>query len=380
MRVKLWQVRLGLGEYTLQQSIYDLDTPALLVNLETLERNITRMQAVANGGDKRLRPHVKTHKTLEIARLQQDAGAVGLTVAKVSEAEVFADAGFRDLFIANQVVGPIKIERLLNLSRRVSLRVGVDSREVAIPIGEAAQRAGTTLVVMLEADTGLGRAGTRSLAETLELARIVTEMSGLEFAGIFTHEGQLYRAADEGGRAEAAQAAAVRLSALVVALAEQGTPAREVSVGSTPGAGHMAHKEGPTELRPGTYVFNDRMQVKMGVLPEDCAVTVLATVTSVRPDGRIILDAGTKSLAGDSPFADKSMGEVRGHPDVQFVGASEEHGHLQVGEATGLRVGDKVQIVPNHVCTCVNMHETLFAYRNEVVEARWKIAARGKIT
>lgn len=141
----------------------------------------------------------------------------------------------------------------------------------------------------------------------------------------------------------------------------------------------MATEEGITEIRSGVYVFNDRMQMKVGIPPEGCALTVIATIISVRPDGKVILDAGNKTLASDNPFPDKTFGEIIGHPELTFVGTSEEHGHLQSEGATTLKVGDKVRIVPNHACTCVNMHETLTAHRGESVEAVWKIAGRGKI-
>jgi D-serine deaminase-like pyridoxal phosphate-dependent protein len=169
------------------------------------------------------------------------------------------------------------------------------------------------------------------------------------------------------------------MRALAAALEAQGTPAREVSIGSTPGARLLAEEAGLTEMRPGNYVFLDRMQVQIGAPRDRCALTVLATVVSLRPDGKIILDAGTKSLASDRLPSDQTFGEIVDHPELAFIGASEEHGHLQALKPTRLRVGDKVRVLPNHACTCVNMHETMIAYRGEEVEAAWTIAARGKI-
>jgi D-serine deaminase-like pyridoxal phosphate-dependent protein len=163
------------------------------------------------------------------------------------------------------------------------------------------------------------------------------------------------------------------------ALSDKGIPVQEISIGSTPGAHLFAGEATPTELRPGNYVFLDRMQAHIGANRNQCALTVLASVVSVRSDGRVIVDAGTKSLASDCPFPDKTYGEIVGHPELQFVAASEEHGHLQATEKTPLRVGDKVQVIPNHACTCVNMHDTLTAYRGEQVVAEWPIAGRGKI-
>jgi D-serine deaminase-like pyridoxal phosphate-dependent protein len=358
-------------------TIYDLDTPALLVDLDRLEHNIAEMARTAQAGGKALRPHTKTHKTPEIARMQVQAGARGLTVAKLGEAEVMADAGFDDLLLANQIVGAPKLARLMRLLQRARVIVGVDSVEVAEPLGSAARSDGLRAPVYLETDTGLGRAGTRSPEETLQLARFVADHPGLELAGLFTYE-RLYYPTEAERRAEAARVAG-QLRALASALAAQGTPAAAISVGSTPGGPLMAQEAGVTELRCGVYVFNDRMQLQMGLPADRCALTVLATVISIRPDGRIIVDAGTKSMASDCPFPDKTYGAIRDHSELAFVGASEEHGHLQAQEPTGLRIGDKVRIIPNHACTCVNMHDTLTAYRGEQVAATWQIAGRGKI-
>lgn len=359
-------------------NIYDLDTPVLLVDLDRLERNIAEMAGIVQGGGKTLRPHTKTHKTPEIARMQVEAGARGLTVAKLGEAEVMADAGFDDLFVANEIVGETKIARLLALLRRARVRIGVDSIEVARPIGEAAGAQGLKVSVLIEVDTGLGRAGVRSPEEALELARFIADHPGLELTGIFTHEGHLYRAPEAERPRMAAQVASAMRS-LTAALKAQGTPVQEVSIGSTPGAVLLSGEGGLTEMRPGNYVFLDRMQVQIGAPRSSCALTVLATVMSLRGDGKIILDAGTKSLASDRLPTDSLLGEISAHPELAFVGVSEEHGHLEAQGPTNLRVGDKVRILPNHACTCVNMHETMVAYREEAIEAVWTIAARGKI-
>jgi D-serine deaminase-like pyridoxal phosphate-dependent protein len=360
-------------------SIYDLDTPTLLVDSDRLERNIAEMATKVAAGGKALWPHTKTHKTPEIARMQLAAGAAGLTVAKLDEAKVLAYSGCKEIFIANQLVGEIKVQRLMALLEHAQIRVGADSMEVAGPIGVAAKGNGRKVPVMIEVDTGLGRSGTRSLEETLLLAKRITDQPGLEFLGIFTHEGHLYRGKDGGVDAEAAASVAALMRETAAALRDQGTPCQVVSVGSTPGAALLAPEPGLTELRPGVYVFNDRTQVRRGVQADRCALTVLATVISVRPDGRVVIDAGTKAFASDNPFADKTFGEVVDHPELTFSGISEEHGHLQAEGATDLRVGDKVRVVPNHACTCVNMHNWLTLFRGESVEETLYIAGRGKI-
>ncbi len=357
-------------------TINDLDTPALLVDLDILERNIAAMAEVARSGGKRLRPHTKTHKTPEIARMQVAAGAQGLTVAKLGEAEVLADAGLDDLFIANQIVGPIKVERLIKLAERARVTVGIDSVEGAAPIAAAAAKRGLKIRMRIEVDTGLGRAGVRMQQEGLEIARFAAEHHGLELDGIFTHEGHLYKAADAAGTAASA---AAQMRSFAEFLVSFGHPGHNISMGSTPGAPLIAHEPGITELRPGVYVFNDRTQVRLGAPREACALSVLATVTSVRSDGRVIVDAGTKSLASDCNFEDRTFGEVVGRTSLQFVGASEEHGHLFAESGASVRVGDRLRILPNHACTCVNMHDTMTAIRGETVEATWAIAGRGQI-
>jgi D-serine deaminase-like pyridoxal phosphate-dependent protein len=361
------------------RNINDLDTPTLLVDLDVLEGNIERMAWLALSNGKALRPHTKTHKTPEIAQMQMRAGAAGLTVAKLGEAETLVAAGCQDVFVANQIVGAVKVLRLLHLTERARITVAVDSAEVVIPIARAAQERRVRVPMRIEVDTGLGRAGTRSQEEALSLARTISEEPGAEFDGIFTHEGHLYRAADAQGRNFAATEVVKQMSELASALAAQGTPARTLSVGSTPGAPLMARLHEPTELRPGVYVFNDRTQEKMGAGRETCALTVLATVVSVRPDGRAILDAGSKSLASDRMASDTLCGEIVGRPELQLIGMSEEHGHLQTSGEAHIKVGDKLRIVPNHACTCVNQHDGLVVHRGETVEAVWQIAARGKI-
>ncbi len=359
-------------------SVHDLDTPALLVDADLLERNIQYAAEIADAGGKRFRPHTKTHKTAEIARMQIAAGATGLTVAKLGEAEVFADAGFDDLFIANEIVGRIKLERLAVLAERCLLRVGADSVEVVQGYAEAMRAAGIVLDVMIEVDTGLGRAGTRSISETVDIARKIESESSLRLRGVFTHEGHLYQISAE-ERAGAVGKVIAILEAQERAVEAGGMAVEVVSVGSTPGQEFMAQQGLPTEIRPGNSVFYDRMQVRNGRNLDDCALSVLATVVSVRSDGRVLIDAGTKTLAGDR-MPDGSYGEIIGQSGLQFVGASEEHGHLQAdGGNPDLRVGDRVQVVPNHACTCVNLHETMYIVRGESVLEAWRIIGRGKI-
>lgn len=360
-------------------NLNDLDTPALLVDLDRLEANIARMAAVAREGGKALRPHTKTHKTPEIARMQLAAGARGITVAKLGEAEVMADAGFDDIFVANQIAGSLKLERLTALSRRARITVGVDDAGAARATSSAATSAGVVIPVRIEVDTGLRRAGVRTLDAVVEIAKALSDMHGVRLDGLFTYEGH----ANAGGpeqREATCRAAAAYLREVADALRNHGVDPGAVSVGSTAGAPIMATEEGIEELRPGVYVFNDCGQMARGARPEDCALTVLATVVS-RPDEQsAIIDAGTKTLSGDKGAEGSRHGRLLDDPDVAFDWANEEHGHLDLSRTTFRpRIGDRVRIVPFHACTATNMHDTLHAVRGERVETTWRIAARGKI-
>jgi len=358
-------------------NLFDLDTPALIVDLNRLERNIANMAKIARDGGKSLRPHTKTHKTPEIARMQLESGASGLTVAKLGEAEVYAERGFTDIFIANEIVGAPKVERLIALAERCRTVVGIDSMEVALPISEAARARGIRVPVRIEIDTGLGRAGVRTRADAVELGKRMSESAGLELEGIFTHEGFAYKV-DETARAGLCTGWAKDLQGLREDLESLGVPVHSVSVGSTPTAPLMAREAGITELRPGVYVFGDVMQTGMGMKLDDCALSVLATVVS-RPDSATaIVDSGTKALSGDRATEGSKHGTVMGHPDVSFDWSSEEHGHLDLTQSNWQpAVGEKLRTIPYHACATANMHDEIYAVRGETVEAVWKVAARG---
>lgn len=361
-------------------NLYDLDTPALIVDLDRLERNIGRMAEIARAGGKALRPHTKTHKTPEIARMQVDAGAIGLTVAKLGEAEALADHGFTDLFVANQIVGSPKYERLFALLKRANVTVGVDGADGAGALHEAAARAGVRVAVRIEVDTGHHRAGVRSVERAVALCERISDWPALSLRGIYTHEGHLYKLSGE-QQATAAREAAALMRTVAEELRRAGATIDDVSMGSTPGAPLVAGEPGVTELRPGVYVLQDRMQVGIGSAQEDqCALSVLATVTSRPDDATALLDAGTKTLSGDKAPTGSVHGLVTDDPTITFDWASEEHGHLDLTIAeTRPRVGQKLRVIPWHACACVNMHERIYAVRGETVEAVWTVAGRGRI-
>ncbi len=357
----------------------DLDTPVLLVDRSRLDANIREMAGLAAGHGKRLRPHIKTHKCVEIMKLQLAAGAVGIAAAKVSEAVVMVNGGARDVFIANQIIGEAKARQLAALATRAVVSVGVDTSEGVGFAARAAQEQGVSLTLVIEVDTRLGRAGVRTATEAAELARSINAEPNLRVGGVFTHEGHLYRAMTSDQRRRAADAAAEVIRRVGAVVADVVGSPITISVGSTPGAELMAEQAGITEMRPGVYVFSDRMQQRLGRNPGSCALSVLATVTSVTSDGKCVVDAGVKSLASDRLVDDASYGDILDRPNWQFVMASEEHGIiLHHGEQVP-RPGDKIRIVPNHACTCVNMHSYLHIVENNEVVDRWCVDARGRI-
>lgn len=353
-----------------------VDTPAVLVERGRLEHNIASYARVAAESGVGLRPHVKTHKTIEIARMQLAAGADGITVAKLSEAEVYAAAGFEDIFVAYPVIGEQKWARAAKLAQSCRLIVGVESAEGAEGLHKAALRYGTTIEVRAELDSGLHRSGVQPDAMA-DLCRFVLDQVGLRLSGIFTfrssaYEGSTGRTAEQSGSAE---------GELMVALAEtlrsQGIPVEQISGGSTPTGPAVARVPGVTEIRPGTYVFQDRMTVADGVPQTDLALSVLTTVVSRPSEAVAIVDAGSKTLAADIWPASaglKGFAEVAGGLGT-VAWTNEEHGAVDLADGFRPRVGDVLRLVPNHVCTVVNLSDELVVVDGDQVVDRWAVAA-----
>jgi D-serine deaminase-like pyridoxal phosphate-dependent protein len=360
-------------------SLHDLSTPAVLVDLSAVERNVQRMAARAHQHGVRLRPHAKTHKTVAIARLQAGSGAAGLSVAKTSEAEIYADHGFDDLFVAYPVVGQDKGRRLLRLAERVRLAVGTDSVEGARTLAEVFAGASRTLEVMLKVDVGYHRVGVEP-ERALAVARQIAELPGVALRGIFTHAGHAYAQETREGVDAVAGQEGQTLARCAEALRAAGLAVDEVSVGSTPTARQAMAVAGVTECRPGNYVFHDASQVALGTCQlEDCALTVAATVVSVPAAGRAVVDAGSKTLSSDQLRPRPGgHGLLLGHRS-RLTSLSEEHGVITVEPGDSFRVGERVRILPNHACVVANLHDRLWAVRGETVEDELPVAARGRI-
>lgn len=360
-------------------SVDELPTPSVLVDLDVLERNIAGMQERADRAGVKLRPHAKTHKSGDISRMQLAAGARGLTLAKTSEAEVFADLGIGDVFLAYPVVGADKGRRLLALSDRMRLTVGADSLAGARSLGDVFHAAGRRLRVLLKIDSGFHRVGVAP-EDAVATARRIADLPGIELAGVFTHGGHGYAGPTPEDVARIGSEESRIVAETAEALRAAGLPVDEVSLGSTPTAASAMTGRGVTECRPGTYVFNDRSQIALGSCDEaDCAMTILATVVSAPSIDRAVLDAGSKTLSSDPrrPEAD-GFGLVVGR-QTRVVRVSEEHGVLAVAPGETFQVGERVRVLPNHACAVTNLTGELTAVRGGRVEGRFPVHARGRV-
>jgi D-serine deaminase-like pyridoxal phosphate-dependent protein len=357
-----------------------IDTPAMVIDETILHLNISEMAALAASFGVALRPHVKTHKTPQIARLQLAAGAVGLTCAKLGEAEVMVDAGIGDILMAYPLVGSLKIKRLLALLERARIIVALDSREAAHALSEAMVAAKRSLDVYVEVNTGQYRAGVLFGDEAVDLALDIARLPGLHLIGVMSHEGHANAQPHETIK-EVALDAGQKLVATAEQIRSHGIELPVVSVGSTPAAGYTPSVHGVTEMRPGTYVFKDASAFRYPIYgPDRCAARVIATVVSHPAEDRAILDSGSKTLSLDKTPAHPGHGYIVGHPEAIIDRVSEEHGVVVVptGES-GFAIGDRVEIIPNHVCPTINLMNELTVVRDGHVVDVWPVAARGKI-
>lgn len=360
------------------------DTPEIVVELDVLRANIERVARIARGAGVALRPHAKTHKLPQVARMQLEAGAVGLQVAKLGEAEVMADAGIPDILVGYPIVGAAKLDRLGEIVGRVRVSLTVDSIEVAAGLSDLARAKGLALPVLIELDTGMGRLGVQPGEEAVELAERVARLPGLALAGVFTHEGHVYsRARDDAERERLTAEACAAAVATADEIRARGHEAPAVSVGSAGTFRFAVRCPGVTEVRPGTYVFNDRSQIAQGAATEaDLAALIVATVVARPAPGRVVVDAGSKTLTSDRmivPEPTASFGVVLGHDDWTVTRLSEEHGILDVPADAPIAVGDRLVLVPNHVCPTINLADAITVVESDGSTERWPVAARGRV-
>lgn len=358
------------------------DTPSLLIDMEKMEHNLQEMATIAADAGVALRPHIKTHKSPTLALRQIELGARGVTVAKLGEANVMADAGIKDIRIAYPMVGPEKLARLSSLMERAEISISLDSIEAALGLSDLGQSLGKKIPVLLKINTGLDRVGVTP-TEAQGIGEEIAALPGVDLIGILTHEGHSLHEQSLEGAKQAAWQAGTAMVETAEQMRRTGLDIREVSVGSTPTARASAYVPGVTEIRPGTYIFNDLNEMTIGVATEDtCALTILATVVSIPATNRAILDAGSKTLTSDllvPPSSRGGFGCIKGYPDVKIARLTEEHGILELQDAKDrLKIGQQVEIIPNHVCPVVNLADVMYMMRNGECVGQVEVLARGK--
>lgn len=363
--------------------MWELDTPCLLIDLDVLEKNIEKMGDYCKKHSINLRPHIKTHKIPEIAKMQLKSGAVGISSAKVSEAQVMADAGMNDILIAYPVYGEQKLKELMNIAEKAKITVALDSKTVAEEISKKATAAGNTIGIIVEVNVGMNRCGWEIGEDLLNAVKSIKDMPGLDLKGVMIYPGQilkrsLYKSSDE--EIEKLQEDIDKIYELFNSV---NIKLEVLSGGSTPSA-FISHKlKGLTEIRPGTYVYNDMNVVRLGqIKEEDCALKVLSTVVSTTVKNQIIIDAGSKTMSSDAaqPEGNTGFGKIFGYDNLFINKMNEEHGFIDISKSgSKFKVGDKLMIIPNHCCTTNNMHDEAFGVRKGTVELTWQISARGKV-
>ena len=361
--------------------ISELDTPAILIDLDKMEHNLRSVADYAREHHLRLRPHTKTHKIPALARRQIELGAVGFTVAKVSEAEVMIEAAPEDLLVAYPVIGEQKLARLMSVAGKTRVTVALDSQVSAEMLSKAASHAGLTIHVLAEFDVGLGRVGVQPGHEIVELARAIDALPALRLGGVAFYPGHIKALDEEGFQA------LDRLSATVEQVVEDfdhaGLCREIVSGGSTPTLFHSHRVKGMNEIRPGTYIFYDRNCVACGACQlEHCAASILVTVVSTARQNGMMIDGGSKTFFSDRLVTgeDAYFGHLIEAPGARFFRMNEEHGYVDLAAAARrFAIGDRVRVIPNHICVAMNLHEQVYGVRGEEVVETWRVAARGKL-
>lgn len=350
--------------------IDEIDTPAILIDMDKVDANLARAQAYADANGLPLRPHVKTHKLPEMALKQLALGAIGVTCQKIGEADAMANGGVTDIFLPYNILGAAKLDRLAALNARVTLSVTADSAETIA--GYAARfTSEAPLKVLVECDTGSERCGVQTAEEAVALARQITDAPGLIFGGLMTYP----------PKRGVAQADAWMKKAKA-ALEDAGMPPEIISSGGTPDLMHAGEASVTTEYRPGTYIYSDRMQVSWGHgTIDDCALTVKATVVSRPTPDRAVLDTGSKALAADkAPEPMLGHGHIVEYPDAIIQGLSEEHAVVDLtGCKTKPKIGETVRVIPNHACVISNLFDHVYLVRGDQVERRADVTSRGKL-
>jgi D-serine deaminase-like pyridoxal phosphate-dependent protein len=351
-------------------------TPALVVDLDLVDANVSKLFALFKAKKKGVRPHLKTVKCAEFAHMFLSAGAIGVCVAKVSEAEVMAAAGIEDILITTEIAGDLKIKRFINLLRdHPKVKIVVDNIAAAKELDAEAQSAQVKPSVLIELNVGQNRCGVEPGEPALKLAQAVSKLNNLTLVGVQGYEGHLQHVHDQEERKQLCRKAMSQLVDTVKLLEQNSMPISIVTTGGTGTSEFCAEFDEVTEVQPGSFAFMDvdyRKAIGSGYAH---ALTVASTVISKPASNRVVIDAGLKSLSTDSGFA-----EVQGIKGVDYEAGGDEHGILQCeGSLIGLDIGDRVQMIPSHIDTTVNLHDLYFCHRKGILERIWNISARGKV-
>jgi D-serine deaminase-like pyridoxal phosphate-dependent protein len=347
--------------------IDDLDTPAVLVDIDLVKANVGRWQEYCDQHGIANRPHIKTHKLSQLARMQVEAGAVGVTCQKLGEVEAMLDGGIQDILLPYNILGAHKLERLNALRQRGVITVAADSATTIEGLGAAMRDAGNPLPVMVECDTGLHRCGVQTPEEALALAQLIDRLPGLRFAGLMTYPTSLSET----------PAFFERTRELC---AQSGLDVARTTGGGTPVMWRAHEAQGIDEHRVGTYIYNDRMTVRAGVASwDDCALTILATVVSKPTERWCVLDGGSKTFAMDT-YGLEGHGYLPAYPEARLTKLSEEHGVLETeGSERAPTIGERVRVIPNHVCVISNLHNQVYIVRGDEVVDVWQVQSRGAV-
>ncbi len=363
------------------RNITDLDTPAVIVDLKIMQANLKRMAQYCRQYGLSLRPHTKTHKIPELARMQLSLGAHGITVAKLGEAEIMHAAGIDDILIAYPICGAIKLKRLAQLAQTAGITVAFDSLEVAQGLSSAARTGRCEIGAMVEADVGYHRCGIASGKDLIELCQRVASLPGLTFKGVMIYPGHIW--GDAENRRSRSLEVGERVATIAAMLKQNGFENYQISGGSTPSAYFSHLMPEVTEIRPGTYIFNDMNTCSLGAARiEECAASVRVSVISTAVDGQIVIDGGSKTFSSDRLLSGDGhgFGFIREAPEARFLHMNEEHGLIDVRQCKRhFRIGESLTIIPNHVCATINMHEVVYGIEDDSVCDQFRVAARGKV-
>ncbi len=367
-----------------KKQIYDLiDTPALLIDYDITISNINDMQKYVNDLGIKLRPHIKTHKMPYFAKIQLERGAIGIACAKIGEAEVMAEHGIKDIFIANEIVGVMKYERLRELNNKTLLSIGVDNKFQVDQIDEVFKNESKPLRVLIEYEVGENRSGIITDEQLIKLVDYIKTKNTVSLVGIFSHEGQSYKSNSPLDAKKEANASYERTLRAAEIIRSRGIDIEIVSVGATPSVMAGAYVEGITEFRIGTYIFFDLGQANAIDDFSKCSATVLTTIISKPNEERVVLDAGAKGLVAQNRdigiCSTGGFGYVKGSDNVVLDGLFDEHGLINNKDFSNIiNIGDKIEVIPSHICPTVNLYDKVYLISEDKIMDTIKIEARGK--